>query len=121
MGKPYRISFFGWAALRPCSAIAATRRRDGTASSKMESRDMYIVYIIQSIEYPKRFYTGFTEQIDYRLKEHNTGKSTHTNKYRPWKLMYYSAFVNKKDALDFEKYLKTASGIAFRNKRLIST
>ena len=80
---------------------------------------MYYVYIIQSINLPKQFYTGFSENIEERLDEHNKGKSVHTNKFKPWKMLYYCAFENKKKALDFERYLKTASGIAFRNKRLI--
>jgi predicted GIY-YIG superfamily endonuclease len=80
---------------------------------------MYYVYVIQSIAFPKQFYTGFSEYIDNRLEDHNSGKSVHTNKFKPWKMIYYCAFDNKKKALDFEKYLKTASGIAFRNKRLI--
>jgi putative endonuclease len=80
---------------------------------------MYFVYIIQSINFPNQLYTGFSESIDGRLDDHNKGKSPHTNKFKPWKMIYYCAFNNKKKALDFEKYLKTASGIAFRNKRLI--
>jgi len=80
---------------------------------------MFYVYIIQSINFPKQFYTGFSENIECRLEEHNQGKSVHTNKYKPWEMIYYSVFDDKKRALDFEKYLKTASGIAFRNKRLI--
>ncbi|MBD3311157.1 MAG: GIY-YIG nuclease family protein [Candidatus Magasanikbacteria bacterium] len=80
---------------------------------------MYYVYIIQSKKYSRQFYTGFTNNIEGRLKDHNKGKSPHTSKFKPWKLIYFCAFGNKKLALDFEKYLKTASGIAFRNKRLI--
>ncbi|MFA6537469.1 MAG: GIY-YIG nuclease family protein [Patescibacteria group bacterium] len=80
---------------------------------------MFFVYIIQSINFPKQFYTGFSENIEERLDEHNKGKSVHTNKFKPWNMIYYCAFNDKKKALDFEKYLKTASGIAFRNKRLI--
>ncbi|HCM45366.1 MAG TPA: excinuclease ABC subunit C [Candidatus Veblenbacteria bacterium] len=80
---------------------------------------MFYVYIIQSINFHKQFYTGFSEDLDERLKEHNSGKSEYTSKFRPWKIIYYCAFDNKKKALDFEKYLKSASGIAFRNKRLI--
>ncbi|MFH1029987.1 MAG: GIY-YIG nuclease family protein [bacterium] len=80
---------------------------------------MYYVYIIQSINFPKQIYTGFSEDIKNRINDHNKGKSVHTNKFKPWKLIYYCVFNNKKTALDFERYLKTASGIAFRNKRLI--
>lgn len=79
---------------------------------------MFYVYIIQSVDFSHQFYTGFTENIENRLKEHNSGKSIHTNKFKPWKMVYYCVFNDKKKALDFEKYLKTASGVAFRNKRL---
>ena len=80
---------------------------------------MYFVYIIRSEVYPSQLYTGFTEDISTRIQDHNEGKSINTNKFKPRKLIYYCSFSDKKKALDFEKYLKTASGIAFRNKRLI--
>ncbi|MDD2871285.1 MAG: GIY-YIG nuclease family protein [Candidatus Gracilibacteria bacterium] len=80
---------------------------------------MYYVYVIRSVENNEQIYTGFSENLKQRLEEHNTGKSKHTQKYKPWELVFYSAFESKKIALDFEKYLKSASGIAFRNKRLI--
>jgi predicted GIY-YIG superfamily endonuclease len=63
---------------------------------------MFSVYIIQSINYPKQLYTGFSENIDGRLDDHNHGKSVHTNKFKPWKMIFYCAFENKKKALDFE-------------------
>jgi len=33
--------------------------------------------------------------------------------------MFYAAFKAKEKAYEFEKYLKSSSGFAFRNKRLI--
>ena len=80
---------------------------------------MYYVYILQSIQKPDEYYTGFSEDLKQRLSYHNLWKSKHTSKYTPWKIAFYSAFKEKRVALDFEKYLKTASWIAFRNKRLI--
>ena len=80
---------------------------------------VYYVYILQSIKFPHQFYTGFSGDVFQRLKEHNLGKSIYTHNSVPWKLVYYSVFEEKKKALNFEKYLKTASGRAFRNKRLI--
>ncbi|MBI4135446.1 GIY-YIG nuclease family protein [Candidatus Uhrbacteria bacterium] len=79
----------------------------------------YYVYILQSLNFPRQFYTGFSEDIDGRLNDHNSGRSRHTDKFKPWEMVYYCAFSTKQKALDFERYLKTASGIAFRNKRLI--
>lgn len=81
---------------------------------------MYYVYILQSIKFPNQFYTGFTEDLNQRLRDHNEGKSKHTAKFKPWKLQFYSALCSKEKAFEFEKYLKSASGIAFRNKRLHS-
>lgn len=80
---------------------------------------MNFVYILQSIIYPKRFYTGLTKNIETRINDHNKGKSAYTSKYKPWKLISYFYFENKDTAINFEKYLKTSSGIAFRNKRLL--
>jgi putative endonuclease len=51
-----------------------------------------------------------------RLDEHNGGKSVHTNKYRPWKLMVSIGFADAAKAVAFERYLKSGSGRAFAKK-----
>jgi predicted GIY-YIG superfamily endonuclease len=45
---------------------------------------MWYVYIIRSINFPKQEYIGATSDLKRRLPEHNTGKSTHTAKFKPW-------------------------------------
>lgn len=80
--------------------------------------EFYYVYILQSEIDPNRFYTGYTEELQNRLKDHNQGKCKHTSKYIPWKIITAIAFTNKQKALAFEKYLKTSSGRAFSKKRL---
>ena len=79
---------------------------------------MYYVYSIQSECNPEKYYVGLTSDIERRLAEHNIGKSIHTSKYRPWKLVTYTAFVDKSRAEKFEIYLKSSSGRAFAKKRL---
>ena len=81
---------------------------------------MYFVYIIQSIEFPQKLYAGFSTDIQNRLNDHNKGNSPYTDKFKPWKIIFYCAFDSKETALKLERYLKTSSGIAFRNKRLIN-
>jgi predicted GIY-YIG superfamily endonuclease len=81
---------------------------------------MWYVCIIRSLAFPEQEYTGSSADIKQRLKDHNAGKSTHTAKYGPWKLIWYCAFPDKNMALAFEKYLKTHSGRAFAGKRLYS-
>jgi predicted GIY-YIG superfamily endonuclease len=80
---------------------------------------MYYVYLLRSINFPEQTYRGYTEDLKTRLKDHNAGKSKHTAKFTPWELMSYHAFTSEKRAREFEYYLKTGSGKAFANKRLL--
>ena len=79
---------------------------------------MYYVYITRSIQSPDKTYVGFSENLKNRIISHNNGKSPYTNKFKPWKLIFYCVFLDKKKALDFETYLKSGSGIVLKNKRL---
>jgi putative endonuclease len=80
---------------------------------------MFHVYVIRSISDPKRYYIGYTENIDQRVKEHNEGKSLHTTKYGPWELAVYLAVPSKTKALDLERYLKSGSGRAFLQRHIL--
>ena len=77
----------------------------------------YYVYILQSESNPERFYTGFTDNLESRLKAHNQKKYEHTSKFIPWRIKTTIAFTNREKAIEFEKYLKTSSGRAFARKR----
>lgn len=52
-------------------------------------------------------YTGFTNDLKKRLKEHNQGLNFSTKRYMPWKIIYYEACLDKDDAVRRERYLKT--------------
>jgi putative endonuclease len=79
---------------------------------------MHYVYILQSEIDEKRFYTGLTDDLRKRLKNHNAGRVLHTTKWKPWRLKTYIAFPDRSQAAGFEQYLKSASGRAFARKRL---
>ncbi|MCK1294167.1 GIY-YIG nuclease family protein [Bradyrhizobium sp. 30] len=74
-------------------------------------------YILESLN-SLHFYVGITEDLRARLTKHNAGEVPHTSKYGPWRIKTYVAFSNEKQAVAFEKYLKSASGRAFAKKRL---
>lgn len=86
--------------------------------SKAKADFMYYVYILESIIDQSKHYVGYTTDLKMRLNEHNSGKSIHTNKFKPWKLKTYLAFEEQQRAIDFEAYLKTSSGRSFSKKRL---
>ena len=80
---------------------------------------MYYVYLLRRVHHPDQSYKGFTEDLKARLKAHNSGQSKHTAKYAPWELVTYLAFADRRKAQEFERYLKTGSGAAFANRRLL--
>ena len=77
---------------------------------------MYYVYILRSESSPDQRYVGSTCDLKKRLAEHNAGKSTHTNKFKPWILSAYFALPEKVLAERFERYLKSGSGRAFAKR-----
>ena len=79
---------------------------------------MKYVYLLRSIDFPKETYVGLTDDLRARPAAHNAGRSPHTTKYKPWRLVTYVAFSDERRAVEFEKYLKSASGRAFAKKRL---
>lgn len=78
---------------------------------------MYYCYILQLKN--KEYYIGFSADLKQRIKEHKAGRVAATKPFLPLKLEFYASFSKKSKAMKFEKYLKTQSGYAFRNKRLI--
>lgn len=79
---------------------------------------MYYVYVLKSSKSGKLYY-GYTDNLKRRIREHKEGKSRYTKGNLPVKLVFYSAFEDKKIAKDFELYLKSGSGKAFTYKRLV--
>jgi predicted GIY-YIG superfamily endonuclease len=78
----------------------------------------YYVYILQSDSNPDRHYIGFTKDLASRLKSHNSGQCCFTSRHRPWHIRTAIAFTDRRLALKFERYLKSASGRAFAKKHL---
>ena len=70
---------------------------------------MHYVYILRSINHPKRLYIGCTQDIEKRLIEHNRGDGAYSKTYAPWGLEAYGAFKDQQVADDFERYLKSGS------------
>ncbi len=46
----------------------------------------YYVYILHRIADTGRYHVGMTSDLKTRIKMHNTGKCTHTAKYKPWQI-----------------------------------
>ncbi|MDD1516397.1 MULTISPECIES: GIY-YIG nuclease family protein [Bradyrhizobium] len=79
---------------------------------------MHYVYLLESEAFGGQRYIGLTTDLKKRLADHNAGKSSHTSRFMPWKLVAYVAFSDLHKARAFERYLKSGSGHAFAKKRL---
>lgn len=78
---------------------------------------MFYTYILQSFK-NKSLYIGYTTDLKKRFKEHNDGKSLSTKPSKPYKLIFYEAFANRKDAKAREEYLKSGWGFKTIRKML---
>ena len=79
----------------------------------------HYLYILQSLK-NNNFYIGYTSDLKKRFKEHNNGKSLSTKPFRPYKLIFYEALLNKTDAKNREKYLKSGYGRRTIKKLLVN-
>lgn len=78
---------------------------------------MYYIYVLQSLK-DSNFYTGFTPNLKRRISKHQKGEIKSTKSRLPIKLVYYEAYLLRKDATAREKYLKTSMGKRVLKKQL---
>ena len=70
---------------------------------------MLIVYAMES-ESVSRVYVGYTNDIEARLKYHNSGYVKSTAKDRPWRLIALEKVESKDEARWLERSLKKSRG-----------
>jgi putative endonuclease len=79
------------------------------------SQNKYYVYVLRSVK-DGRLYTGYTSNLEDRLRDHNTGHTESTRNRRPLELVYFEEFETKKDATDRERFFKTPEGGVLKRK-----
>lgn len=71
---------------------------------------MFYVYILQSLRLEAKLYTGRSDDLQLRLRDHLSGRVWTTKRMLPVRLVFYEAFLRKEDAVRRERYLKTSKG-----------
>ena len=67
----------------------------------------YYTYMLKSISPGvKKTYVGYTNNLDLRLKKHNSNKGAKSTKGYKWILIYSKKFKTKNEAMSFEYSLK---------------
>ncbi len=80
---------------------------------------MYYAYILKSLK-DNSFYYGSTQDIEGRLKIHNSGKENYTRGHKPYKIHYYEEFDTRKEAAARERFFKLIEGYRWlKDKKII--
>ena len=74
----------------------------------MGARMWHYVYILFQIN--GELYTGYTTELERRVREHKRGEVKSTRNRRPVKLIHYEAYALESDARRRERFLKTTEG-----------
>ena len=78
---------------------------------------MHYTYLLAS-QQNGQWYIGSTSDLRDRMQRHNQGRNISTKSGRPWKLIYYEAYLDKRDSIGREKFLKSGSGRKFLKKQI---
>ncbi len=71
---------------------------------------MYSVYVLRSLRNGKR-YVGYTgQQVQTRLRQHNNGQNRWAAQNGPFELLHTEGFLEKNDASERERFLKSGVG-----------
>jgi putative endonuclease len=73
---------------------------------------MWYVYILQSKKDDEYFHKGSTHDIGSRLEQHNAGYVTSTRTRRPYRLVYYEAYVSERAARIREHAIKNSGAVS---------
>jgi putative endonuclease len=69
---------------------------------------MYYIYLLKSKK-DNNLYIGFTDNLERRLQEHNSGLALSTKLRRSFELVYIEGYKSEKDARHRERNLKLRS------------
>jgi len=77
----------------------------------------FYTYVLRSLKDGK-LYIGWTDDLRFRIKQHNLGKVTATMNRKPLQLIYFEGCLSKEKAIKREKALKTGFGRKYLKNRI---
>ena len=78
---------------------------------------MFYAYVLKSINHEFQ-YKGHCENLNKRLVHHNSGMTASNRPYIPFHMVYSEEFNTREEAIQREKYFKSAAGRRFLKKKL---
>lgn len=95
----------------PFRRPARLQKERGTSPKGRAARSiqMYYIYILLSLK-DNRTYVGYTNNIERRLRQHNSGLVKSTKHRIPFKLLFKEEFITSFEAKKRESYWKSGAG-----------
>ena len=78
---------------------------------------MFYAYVLKSIK-DGSAYKGHCENIQDRLKQHNSGKTKSIANKTPFEVVYFEEFKTREAAIKREKYFKSAAGRKYLKQKI---
>ena len=66
-----------------------------------------VVYVYIILTHFGTYYTGITNNLQRRWKEHNDGQSSYLRKFKPKQIVYIEECENRRIAAKKERYIKS--------------
>ncbi|MFH0907814.1 MAG: GIY-YIG nuclease family protein [bacterium] len=92
----------------PAPSAALRRGRPGIPAA-VTMHSIFCFYVLRSLK-SGRLYKGQTQDIEQRVRQHNTGKTRSTKAGRPWRLVYSETYAAREQAIERERYFKSLKG-----------
>lgn len=73
---------------------------------------MWYFYVLQSLKEPNCFYKGSTNDLCRRLEQHNRGSVFSSSPYKPYRLVYYEAYLYEFAARIRESAVKKSGSVS---------
>ena len=70
---------------------------------------MFYVYVLRSMS-SGSLYTGYTNNLDHRLAEHNAGHTVSIRLRGPYEIIYTENYKTRIEAIRRERFLKSGVG-----------
>ena len=83
----------------------------------LEMSESWYVYVLRSLK-DRETYTGLTNDLRKRFKQHSDGLTSSTKGRRPLELIYYEMCRHEDDARSRELFLKSGMGKRYIKNRL---
>src|SRR3990167_11555299 len=107
----------------PSSAKSCAFRRTRQNALLLSGKDnkvMHYVYVLRCIDLKRnkrKFYTGVTDNLIERVRDHKSKSVETTKVYDKIELVYYEGSLHKKDAAKREKQIKKGYRGGYINKK----